>query len=528
MNPYDWQRHRPQVEIERAEVKAVAEKVARGKSGVLLAGRGMGKSVFLRQVAEAVERLLGDEVRVVLVREPPSRLTVEECVKELAEALELPVSGTPSIRRLLETYDADPSRPGRLVILYDEFDRYGRPPDVPHASPPGREFFNNLESVRRDYSELGVMAAGSLGVFVFRDALGSSFLARAEALRIRPFGFDELHRLARPFAERGEELSEQTAVALLLASGGNPALLTYGLECLWPLEQPADHHVAKVFAGFEKQHKEFLRDFHLSFADPVLSRAPQRVWDLVQRSGGRVRHEDLKAACAGAEHGPLRLSFDDALDLLEAAGLVRIGGALSVDPVVVRPVASILNLQVSAVEAPRLAEQLRRDLTALLGRVHAAGADFFRPGGAGGDGKVLVPEAAFAAFLALGLEMLGWQVDRESQSARGRTDLKLRWNGGREVALIELKIWGRKGYRDVQRQIESYWSAEVTAGAVVMLTDAEISDWPDRYRRQCLAAVNAEWNAPEDMAVRGWFSCRTSTADGLAARVDHFLVRVPR
>jgi galactokinase len=42
MNPYDWQRHRPQVEISRDEIDPLVEKLCRGKSGVLLAGRGMG------------------------------------------------------------------------------------------------------------------------------------------------------------------------------------------------------------------------------------------------------------------------------------------------------------------------------------------------------------------------------------------------------------------------------------------------------------------------------------------------------
>ena len=35
-----------------------------------------------------------------------------------------------------------------------------------------------------------------------------------------------------------------------------------------------------------------------------------------------------------------------------------------------------------------------------------------------------------------------------------------------KLILIEVKIWGRNDYRKVQEQIESYWSADVAAGAV--------------------------------------------------------------
>jgi hypothetical protein len=49
-NPYNWTRARPEVEIPRSEVTEVAAGLREGRSYILLAGRGMGKSVFLHQV----------------------------------------------------------------------------------------------------------------------------------------------------------------------------------------------------------------------------------------------------------------------------------------------------------------------------------------------------------------------------------------------------------------------------------------------------------------------------------------------
>ncbi len=226
------------------------------------------------------------------------------------------------------------------------------------------------------------------------------------------------------------------------------------------------------------------------------------------------------------------------LDLLEAAGLVRVTGSARADPVQVRPVASLLNLPSSAPPARGTRQRLSRDLETLLSRLHLASADFFRPGTAG-RGKRLVPESVFAAFLALGLELLGWQVEREAQQVTGRTDLvtpeggrrnNLRWNGGSDVAVVEVKIWGRTGYREILRQLAGYWSSETVAGAAVMLTDAELPDWPERYRRECLEHEGLEIEAGREDAAPGavkWRSVSSST-QAPAIEVDHFLLRLPR
>ncbi len=41
-------------------------------------------------------------------------------------------------------------------------------------------------------------------------------------------------------------------------------------------------------------------------------------------------------------------------------------------------------------------------------------------------------------------------------------------------------------------EVESYWTPDTEAGAVVMLTDADVPEWPRTYRQKCLAGENVE------------------------------------
>lgn len=133
----------------------------------------------------------------------------------------------------------------------------------------------------------------------------------------------------------------------------------------------------------------------------------------------------------------------------------------------------------------------------------------------------------FTAFLGLGLRLRGWTVEREAIQGAGRTDLKLKRSGG--IAVVETKHWKRSDYREVQRQVEGYWSGEVGAAAVVMITDTEGSSFKAEYRRECLSRPDltiAEELAPPPL--QGRFIVESTTAQGFSARVDHLLLRLPR
>ena len=535
MNPYNWQSHSPRIQVPRADVGRAAELLASNGSAVVLGGRGMGKSVFLGQLQAALERTPG--VRVLSVPGPPAELTVRAAMTHLARVLGVAAGDVFYSRDLFTEFFSRPAAPERLVLLFDEFDRYAPSGvDADASQPAGRGFFNDLEASRRSLPQLGILATGSIGVFVFRDVLGSSFLARALHLRLKPFQRAELELLARPFAARGTALRAEVLDSLLLASGGLPALLTYGLQQLWPRAgEPSERDVTTAYAQFQEEHAEYLRDLLGALADPRLSDAPHRIWEYVQSHGGPVRRAALREAL-GEPSGALNLDLADVLHLLEAVGLVRLGSsAVRDDPVVVDPIASLLNLPGPSTPGAGLGDHVRADLQTLLAALHRSSADFFRPGDAavkGGAGKQLVPESVFCAHLALGFEMLGWRVEREAQRGAGRTDLVVRRNGARETAVVEVKIWGRHDYREAHRQVVSYWTAETAAGAVVQLTDAALPDWPERYRRDCLEPlapdVSIEQLATERLPLAAHFSATSAGAGETSIRIDHLLLRLAR
>jgi AAA domain len=526
-NPYNWQSHKPKVQVPRPDVDLAAETLLGNGSAVVMGGRGMGKSVFLGQLKAKLERAPG--TRVLTIIAPPATLTVEACLAHLAKILGVPEHRGAYSVEIFESYFARADAPERLVLLFDEFDRYAEK-GGPSAQPPGRGFFNDLEAARRELPGLGLLAAGSIGIFVFRDVLGSSFLSRALHLRLRPFGRSEAVLLTGPFEDRGTFVPEEVRDALFLASGGIPALLTYGLQELWKLDREADPgDVTAVYRRFEAHYGDYLRDLLSALTDPRFSNAPLRVWEYVQANSGRIRRVDLEQAL-GEPSGVLRLTVTDALHLLETVGVARLeGSALHDNPVVVYPISSLLNLPTSSLVEDDVRGDFLRDLQALLARLHRSSADFYRPG-ARSDDKRLVPESVFAAHLALGFELLGWRTEREAQRGAGRTDLLLRRNGDAEVVVLEVKIWGRNDYREAHAQVESYWTDDVTAGAVVQLTDQELTDWPERYLSECLEplGLKTEVASVAGTPLAGRFTVSSSTAGGLHAEIDHFLLRLAR
>jgi hypothetical protein len=527
-NPYNWQSHTPQNQVPRPDLDLAAETLLGNGSAVFLGGRGMGKSVFLRQLAAELEGRPGTQV--VLFVAPPAPLTVRTCLTRLARQIGVDAHEDAGALEIFESYFGRDGASERLVLLFDEFDRYAEKGET-SAQPPGRGFFNDLEAARRELPRLGILAAGSIGVFIFRDVLGSSFMSRALHRRLRPFDRSEAALLTRPFDERGAPLSEDVLDALFLASGGIPSLLTYGLQHLWKLDRrPEARDVSEIFMQFEELHGDYLRDLLGALNDPRFSDTPFRVWQRIQEGPGQIRRADLEAAL-GQPSGVLKLDLADALHLLEAVGVIRLeGSAIHDKSFTVHPLSSLLNLSRSHHAEDDLRVDFFRDLTVLLGKLHRSSVDFFRPSGGGAGGKRLVPESVFAAHLALGFELLGWRSEREAQRGAGRTDLLLRRNGDTEVVVVEVKIWGRNDYREAHRQVESYWTDDVAVGAVVQIADGEIPDWPDRYRRECLEplGVQVAEGSVEGTPIRARFITSASSADGLEVRVEHFLLRLPR
>ncbi|MCP4548023.1 MAG: hypothetical protein GY835_16280 [bacterium] len=91
-------------------------------AAVVLGGRGMGKSVFLRQLRAALNP--EGDTRVILISAPPAALTVQACLGHLARRLGVPAEDYFSSSEVIDSYFARDCIPKRLVLLFDEFDRY--------------------------------------------------------------------------------------------------------------------------------------------------------------------------------------------------------------------------------------------------------------------------------------------------------------------------------------------------------------------------------------------------------------------
>jgi len=446
-------------------------------------------------------------------------MTVENCIEKLKRALGIGGDFIDLISLFESYFDAEDA-PASLVLLFDEYDRYAYPIEV-NKSHPGKAFFSNLETAKREMgSKLGIIAAGGIGVYIFRDYLGSPFSTRAEHIQLSPFGRNDLIELSQPFADRGFPLDDETRESLLLATGGNPALITFGLGELWKCERPSPYHVKEIFSRFRTRHDAFILDVHKSFADPSLSRAPEKVWAIIKQSNEPIPRQILSRACA-PDNDLLTINYKSVLVLMEAAGLIQVNGPYADDPIDIRPIAGILNLPDQSTSEDGFEEHLLADVVTLLGRLHAFSVDFFRPGK---SSKELVPEAVFSAFIAMGLEFLGWQTEREAQSVAGRTDIKVRRPGKEGLAVLEVKIWGRNDYKDIHKQVLGYWSDQTTVGMAITLTDRDITDCADQYLGACLENVPAD-PKEHSFPLQGFFHCRHDAVD---AGIDHLLLKLPR
>ena len=59
--------------------------------------------------------------------------------------------------------------------------------------------------------------------------------------------------------------------------------------------------------------------------------------------------------------------------------------------------------------------------------------------------------------------------------------------------------------------------------------DAEVDDWPEKYREACLAGYDVDVGEPDSSSpVRGCLKVSANTSNGMAVAVDHFLLRLPR
>ena len=325
-SPYRWDSHNVPAELELSRpelLQATVSQLRRGGSTVLLGGRGLGKSVFLRQLEVHLRNLEG--VAVYLL-EPPLVRTLPGALGDLTRALGVPVRPGTQLVSAREALDQLLYRQPELqsvILLYDGVDPFilgeeGQPGSL------GAVWFDHLESVRRNVPRLGVLVAGGLGVYLLRQPLGSAFFSRASLVKLPLLSAEELSWLATPFAEQRRPLGSEVLEALRSVSGGIPALVSYVLEHLWQELAPSPEAVEAIATRFLREHPGFVHASLRWLSTAGLGEAPMRVLARLREAGGVVERGALLEALGPEVEA--RLELRDVVDLLESAGLVRTKG----------------------------------------------------------------------------------------------------------------------------------------------------------------------------------------------------------
>jgi hypothetical protein len=485
-NPYRWDLDNPPDALQRDDGGLFQHMLA-GKAVRFVGGRGMGKSVMLRQLEAGLRGV--QDTRVLRLEQPP--LDARRSTDFLADvARRLGVASAGSMADVLEALDGQ-----RLVLLLDEVDQYISVDDGIIA----RTWLNHIETARKESrGGLGVVVAGGIGLLHLGHVLGSGLVSRAETVIARPFTWDEVYELASPL--RAHRPFDDDALGLLLAiTGGNPGDASTIIEAL--------------FGEFSVLHAEFLRAVDMAVSRAGAVTGPARVLEVIREHAGGVPRARLQAACDGDRP---RIDLAQAIEVLRAAGLVRLRGSLAADLVDVAAIASVITLTKREGGDADPLTRLVSDVLSVLGEIHRFSVDFRSKGG-------LVEEKVFSGVLAIALTMRGWRCSRELIQAGGEPDLRvdLPALGDRAHLLIETKVWPRNDYHGVQAQVGSYTVAETERGLVVMVRAGKQDEtWAREYERACLANTTFEVLETPRNLVGHW-----RTRDTVPV-TDHVLVRI--
>lgn len=547
-NPYRWHGRDPSRFISRTALIDEARSMCGPASGgtlLLLGTRGMGKSMFLARLRDELTREPEDDV--ILIEGPPlargQYLGGDEMLGALSARLvdrlaehgagdgeelrkklgELARRGAP--HPLLSTYlDAVSSRFERLVLLYDELDRYA------DEGRGAKDFFSALEDARQRLDDrVAIVAAGGLDMLSLKTVLGSTMYVRATRRVLDPFDDGEIAELSGDFTRRGTPLPAEVLDTLRVLSGGNVALATYGLQSLWEIEEPTPLHAHQAFERFRDDHADFGDSIRRALFGFHASEIPIRVWQRLRQTEGRLTKVELDGLRkVGPAPVPPTIGSKDILDMLRASGFIRMDDAgWRSDPIIAEIIPSILTLDVSegGVTHDTLAEQLRADLVEAMADIHRMTTAFYRTDTNKGGGKHILPESAFAVAIAVSLSARGWKADLEAASGAGYSDIKARHPArfGEDEVIIEVKHWDNKDVGTIHGQVVSYAAKGVAALATVVITDHKDPDWSTAFKDKCLTGKvdgDPAWKtlgAP----LLGYFEARSG--DHL---VEHFLLRL--
>lgn len=516
-NPYRWQQDSPAHVVPRQElIDSVATELRRGKAVQLIGGRGMGKSVFLRLLGEHFEH---DRTTSALrISSPPLTATIESYIQDIQFRLNMGQLAHPNFDCIFDALDKRGI--SQLILLIDEADQYVIQDDNGRLA---RRWFNHLESVRKSYTDrLSILVAGGLGLFHLSHVLGSGLISRAEKKVLHPFSLEDLRCLAQPFERAGRPLNDSSLQTLAVLSGGNPAIATYGLEKSWEASDEIDPtSLQHIYAVFMEKQRDFIQAIYKSITLDGKRAGPIKTLELIQKQSAPVSQKSIRETCA-VDTDPLDTL--QTLELLAAAGLVRVDGLATSEPVHVFPVQSILNIP-SIQDSSQLdpIERLLSHIEAILAQLHRFGRDFH------GE-KDLLNEQVFSSLLAVALAVLGWSdVDREVVQLAGYPDLRvrLRHSGIQGNVVLETKIWARNDYKSIHQQVNEYRLSDTLICVAIMIgKDPDGITSSAKYAKECLPREQIALPCSSDLG--GHWKIEQQDEAGALNRTDHFLVNLPK
>lgn len=497
MTPFRWKAEWPSHRFVHPLRDELVAGLRNGEAHVVYGGRGMGKTVLLREVTEALEALSFPVVRVEAGPGPLSAALLDV----------LPTRSRGRLRPALEAIE------GPVALVIDEID--GREPRE------ARETLDLIGSLSRTALDgrLGVLVAGGVGAFrLSGNPTGSPFASRINATHfLNPVSAEVAETWSAPLRGRSPEYDGDWLEAARIASGGIPLLLAALLEAGWregtsalgPLLDP----VAWLRRFIERQdgYRRSVRDsVQLGGAEGPAAQLLGQI-HVAQGRLTRAAIREVKLTESQAE---------DQIRLFAAAGLVTHDNDFLVDPWRVAPLPSMLRLFGSP-PRPAGLEEVVPAVEAAARQIAANAVDFWH--GRGSKRRIL-PEATFSAFVAVQLHQLGFLADREAQRGPGRTDLVVRIRGLEGEVVVEVKIWKRNDYRDIEAQAQSYLREGSHAACAFMIADEALPDV--EYAREVLRDPNL---VPAESAgeLRRWRR-QVPRADGHSVPITHLLLCLPR
>lgn len=451
-SPYNWSTGCTHEVHRSGLVDEICRGLVRGEGVLLRAGPGMGKSAIVEQCRRQLLPL--NDTQVVTVPSSVAHSPVlQACFERLCSALG--VSFDMDIETVLREWDQ--RHGGFLCLLLDDVGALDRQEQGAAAA-----WLSVLEAGRRSHRNLGLLAVGGAAMRDSPTAYGSPFASRARPVTVRPMSQVETSLFLAPLSKRRQISLDATCTAHTL-SGGVPAVLAYLCQELWVGDGPVSSvEVGDLVDRFARDHRPFIssvwrqlqreplgvrsrKAYEAIRANPSPSSLWRSLEQLAARDGVFVDPRDLVDALVGS-----------GLAAEEASGSVRVTSSILALPEWVPPATGssatqILNTVLS--DLPRLAPDFRR---------------------VGGE---IVPESVFSAFLTAALRQSGHVAEREAIEGAGRTDIKYSGHDVVGHGIVEVKIWGRNDYRNIDQQVRSYFTSETSEALAVMITKGKASGY---------------------------------------------------